>query len=176
MPKPTMSTSFWNRVDKTDTCWLWTGHVDPQGYGRHNTFYAHRFSFELHAGEPIPQGLQIDHICHRRACVNPAHLRSVTNKENGENRKGPNQNSTSGVRGVTWNKRHQKWCAKFRHNRQYIYVGMYDRLEDAECAIIAKRNKVFTCNSKDRRSATVAEPSATAEHTPATGPATVALP
>jgi hypothetical protein len=150
MNKGTTSELFWAKVNKTDTCWLWTGKIDPEGYGRHKVSYAHRYAFELHSGEIIPTGRQIDHICHVRACVNPGHLRSVTNKQNGENRRGPNSNSTSGVRGVTWNKRHQKWCAKFRHNRQYIYVGMYDRLEDAECAIIAKRNTVFTCNSQDR--------------------------
>lgn len=143
-------TTFWGRVEKFGSCWIWAGPIDPQGYGRHGRFYAHRFAFELHAGRPIKEGLQIDHVCHERACINPAHLRAVTNKQNGENRKGPNSNSTSGVRGVTWNKRHQRWCAKFRHNREYIYVGMYDRLEDAEKAIIAKRNQVFTCNSQDR--------------------------
>ena len=150
MPKPTTSAVFWDRVEKFGSCWIWAGPLDPQGYGRHGRFYAHRFAFELHTGKPIPEGRQIDHICHERACINPDHLRSVTNKQNGENRKGPNRNNTSGVRGVTWNKRHEKWCAKFRHNREYIYVGMYDRLEDAERAIIAKRNKVFTCNTTDR--------------------------
>lgn len=164
MPKRTMPDTFWTKVDQSGECWIWTGRTDAHGYGRHKATYAHRYSFELHTAKPIPEGRQIDHICHRRACVNPRHLRSVTNKQNGENRKGPNANSTSGVRGVTWNKRHQKWCAKFRHNRQYIYVGMYDRLEDAECAIVAKRNKVFTCNSGDR---TAKRPSATVTATEA---------
>lgn len=143
-------TTFWDRVDKSGACWIWTGPTDPQGYGRHGKAYAHRFAFELHAAKPIPAGRQIDHICHNRACVNPTHLRSVTNKQNGENRKGPNSNNTSGVRGVTWNKRHQRWCAKFRHNREYIYVGMFQDIAEAEKAITASRNKVFTCNTNDR--------------------------
>ena len=151
MPKITTSADFWDKVDKTGECWIWTGHIDKHGYGRHGASYAHRHAYELHKGKSIPEGAQVDHICHVRGCVRPSHLRAVTNKQNGENRKGPNCNSTSGVRGVTWNKRHEKWCAKFRHNREYIYVGMYDRLEDAEKAIIAKRNKVFTCNQADRK-------------------------
>ena len=150
MPKITTPESFWEKTDRSGDCWLWTGHVDKHGYGRYKTFYAHRYAYELHGVTKIPEGAQVDHICHVRACVRPSHLRAVTNKQNGENRKGPNCNSTSGVRGVTWNKRHEKWCAKFRHNRQYIYVGMFDRLEDAEQAIIAKRNQVFTCNTQDR--------------------------
>ena len=151
MPKLTTSELFWSRVDKTETCWLWIGKIDPIGYGRHGAFYAHRFAFELHTAKPIPAGRQIDHICHNRACVNPGHLRSVTNKQNGENRKGPNSNSTSGIRGVSWNKRHQKWRAAFKHNRKDIYVGMYDDIHEAERAVIAKRNQVYTCNSMQDR-------------------------
>lgn len=151
MPKTTIADPFWHNADRTGKCWIWTGHVDPQGYGRYKNTYAHRYAFELSKGKPILAGNQIDHMCHHRACVNPDHLRSVTNKQNGENRKGPNRNSTSGVRGVTWNKRHQKWCAKFRHNGAYIYVGMFDSLDEAEKRVITRRNQVFTCNTKDRR-------------------------
>ena len=74
---------FWKRVDKTPTCWLWTG-AKSGGYGCFNrggkTQRAHRFSYELTAN--IPEGLVLDHICRVRSCVNPAHLQVVTNKEN----------------------------------------------------------------------------------------------
>lgn len=80
---------FWSRVKKTDSCWLWTGYIDMDGYGQ---FYvrpkqvngdslqigAHRFSYELHR-EPIPAKMQIDHLCRVRNCVNPEHLAVVTN-------------------------------------------------------------------------------------------------
>lgn len=76
---------FWSKVDKTDTCWLWTGTRTGKGYGRFKVngrlVFAHRFAYELLVG-PIPPGLQVDHLCRVRHCVNPAHLEPVTCKEN----------------------------------------------------------------------------------------------
>lgn len=66
-------------------CWLWSAAVSSHGYG---VFYdgerlrpAHRMSYELFVG-PIPDALQIDHLCRVRSCVNPAHLEPVTQQEN----------------------------------------------------------------------------------------------
>lgn len=76
---------FWEKVEKTDTCWLWTAQVIPEGYGRfwldgrqHN---AHRVAWELEHG-PIPDGLVVDHLCRVRNCVRPDHLRVCTTSEN----------------------------------------------------------------------------------------------
>lgn len=79
------ATRFWAKVEKTDTCWLWTAAL-VKGYGR---FYdtdmrpvgAHRWAYELLVG-PIPEGLTIDHLCRVRRCVNPDHLEVVTQREN----------------------------------------------------------------------------------------------
>lgn len=66
-------------------CWLWTGFLDRQGYGRCADVYgdrrAHRAAHLLFIG-PIPEGLDVDHICGVPACVNPDHLEAVTRKEN----------------------------------------------------------------------------------------------
>lgn len=67
-------------------CWIWRGYVKPNGYGtlaiaRH-PYYVHRLSYEAHVG-PIPEGLEIDHLCRVRACCNPDHLEPVTHAENG---------------------------------------------------------------------------------------------
>jgi hypothetical protein len=78
---------FWAKVDRqgADGCWLWKGYRGRDGYGRINIngtqVVAHRWAYE-DAIVPIPAGLQIDHLCRVRACVNPGHLEPVTQREN----------------------------------------------------------------------------------------------
>lgn len=77
---------FWEKVERTDACWLWQGHRNHKGYGyisvnrRH--VGAHRVAYEMARGVPVPAGLEIDHLCHVRHCVNPDHLEAVTHMEN----------------------------------------------------------------------------------------------
>lgn len=86
-----LSVRFWTMVDKDvdrDGCWTWTGKKGSKGYGLVHVDsasgrqqQAHRAAYELVVG-PIPDGLELDHLCRVRVCVNPAHLEPVTRAEN----------------------------------------------------------------------------------------------
>lgn len=66
-------------------CWLFLGATNSNGYGqlRRNgaLSYAHVFAFELENG-PVPDGLELDHLCRIRRCVRPSHLEPVAHAEN----------------------------------------------------------------------------------------------
>lgn len=77
---------FLQRVEKTDTCWLWKGNKKENGYGRYfigsgRYIRAHRFSWSHLNGE-IPKGLLVLHKCDVRECVKPDHLYLGTHKDN----------------------------------------------------------------------------------------------
>ena len=73
-------------------CWLWTAGVSVYGYGDFwngsKRVRAHRFAYE-HLIGPIPDGLDLDHLCRTRSCVNPGHLEAVTHRVNVLRGEGP---------------------------------------------------------------------------------------
>jgi hypothetical protein len=107
-------------------CWIFMGSIARNKYGQiggdgilgngKRILYAHRVSYELHRG-PIPAGLELDHLCRVRCCVNPYHLEPVTNSENGK-RSIPYSNVT-----IQANKTHCKAGHLFDITNTYIFHG-----------------------------------------------------
>ena len=80
-------TNFWAKVQPTGFCWDWIARTTKDGYGLFHvdrfghTRVAHRIAYTLLVGE-IPEGLELDHLCRNKACVNPDHLEPVTQQVN----------------------------------------------------------------------------------------------
>ena len=108
---------FWAKVDKTETCWLWTASKNWLGYGRFKfqgkTGGAHRYSYLLINGS-IPDGLCVCHKCDVRACVNPEHLWLGTISDNAKDMVSKNRHH--------WRARPQTHC---KYGPEYALVGLY---------------------------------------------------
>ena len=123
-----------------DGCWEWVG-AKQKGYGAITAgggagkiLRAHRVSYEMFVG-PIPEGLDLDHLCRNRGCVKPTHLEPVTRRENlirGDTIVGVNAAKTHCIRGHEFNdentyiewrgnrvSRMCKTCAKSRAHARY---------------------------------------------------------
>jgi len=111
---------FEHYVQRTDSCWYWTGGMTPTGYGTFRVGKvqtgAHRWAWQW-ANGPIPEDMQIHHTCHTRRCVNPSHLTVVTRRQNLQNRRYDSwkdiDNRVSGVSDepltVTLSPEHSAW-------------------------------------------------------------------
>jgi len=90
---PPIEIRFWSKVNKTETCWLWTASLNKFGYGAFGIgtrasaakssawALAHRWAYEATYG-PIPSDRYVLHRCHIRACVRPDHLYLGTQADN----------------------------------------------------------------------------------------------
>lgn len=116
---------FWSyvRSDDADACWPWTGATIGTGYGHfwdgEREVLAHRHSYELAHGGPIPAGETVDHLCHgadetcaggltcpHRLCCNPAHMElcgAVENMLRGQGPSAVNARKTHCIRGHEFN-------------------------------------------------------------------------
>jgi hypothetical protein len=158
-PLPVLWTDRFNAKWKRDAngCHLWVAQTNSRGYG---VFYrdparthqlAHRAAYEMAFG-PIPDGVLIDHICHVRSCVNPAHLRLATASENNQNRS-PSiaPKAATGFLGVRLHSPNGLYTGRVQHLGKVHCTGYFATPEQANEAVVALRNRLFTHNDHDRR-------------------------
>jgi hypothetical protein len=98
---------FWEKVDKTNYCWLWTGAKQKGGYGLimvdGKVELAHRVSYRLNVG-PIPKGKAIRHVvCDNPPCVRPDHTAPGSHQQN------MNDMYAKGRRKAVRGKKHPRW-------------------------------------------------------------------
>lgn len=152
--RPSLSERVMSRIDPRDGCWSWDGYHDHHGYAviRHKGGNArvHRIAYEALAGQIAP-GMFIDHACHNRACVNPSHLRQVTNRENVENFTKPlRSHNTSGYRGVSYHKPSGLWHARVKAGNRVHSLGYYRTAAEAGEVARKARLALHEFNDLDR--------------------------
>lgn len=107
---------FWSKVNKTETCWEWTGSIRPNGYGQFyyngEVWYAHRFAAMLTNGR-FYSGCYVCHSCDNKRCVRPDHLFIGSAKIN-------TQDMISKNRGNNQRKTHCKHGHEFNEENTHI--------------------------------------------------------
>lgn len=135
----------------SDECWEWQGKRWRNGYGcfhldRYRTTGAHRAAWEFANGQPIPEGLEIDHLCSNRPCVNPAHMEVVTHAENMRRARGwkkePKAHCKHGHAFDEQNTTHlrdgRRVCRTCQRERQQKLRGPRKRPAPRPCAVCGK--------------------------------------
>lgn len=124
------------------------GQIQAGGRAAKRGYLAHRLAYEVAFG-PIPAGMQVDHICHVRLCVNPSHLRLATHSENQQNRSGAGSTSTTGFRGV---RRHRdKFQVRVQVDGVVHHGGEFSTAEAAAQAASALRRKYMPFSEMDKQ-------------------------
>lgn len=138
-------------------CLLWTGATYGKGYGKvgrgrrgEGAVDVHRAVYELCTGEPIPEGMVVDHRCRVQSCARFSHLRAATQKQNTENTVA-RAGGTSRHRGVSWDADRGKWTVHVGHQYRNFYGGSFLDEDEAGEAARLLRLRLHTHNDADRK-------------------------
>lgn len=97
-----------------------------------------------------PDGMVVDHINHNTLDNRRANLRVVTIAENTQNRRGARRSNSSGLRGVSWHARTNKWRARAVANGRDTHLGYFSNIEDAVAAVVAFRREHMPYSALDQ--------------------------
>jgi len=151
MPFRKRDIPFWDRVDKSGECWIWTGCKTKAGYGRwavpgeKRTVNAHRWAYILSFGN-IPDGLHVCHRCDNPSCVRPGHLFLGTPKHNIHDAIQKGRLNNRGER--NGNARLEEWRVQDIRHRHHVLVEELAKKHGISphhvTAIIANRRRAET--------------------------------
>ena len=141
--------SSFGKIKNTKTARILKAGLSSHGYltvvlcedGNRRNHKIHRLVANAFLNNPNDK-LCVDHKDNNRTNNNISNLRFATTNENQHNRKLSN-NNTSGCKGVCFDKRAKKWCAKITIDGIQIHIGYYDNLEDAKTARVNRANEAF---------------------------------
>lgn len=142
--QPSPEKRFAGQLERRGGCLVWTGSYCGSGYGQIRVdgkrIKVHRYAWERVNG-PVPQGMEIDHICHNRKCVDVCHLRLATREQNVSNRDGARRDSSTRIRNVKPNGR--GYAVQVQSNGERHYYGTYPTVEEASAVASKARLELF---------------------------------
>lgn len=148
---------FWEKVEKTESCWNWKGAINPSGHavikidGKNRG--SHRVSYAIHNGE-IPENLMILHKCHNPKCVNPSHLKLGNAQENSQDevdRKNTRHykcDNPTKYFGIRYDKTRQNWISYVYIEKKIIDIGRH--VSEIDAARNHDRIKYMKYGIKDK--------------------------
>lgn len=138
-------------IYKTSSCWIWAGGITLNGYGNYRNRGAHRAVYEALVGE-IPDGMQLDHLCRVKSCVNPDHLEPVTASEN--MKRSMPYRELSGAALASHNMTHCKRGHEYNQENTRFFIRKDREGLQKDCRVCRKMN--YNNNNARRRAARLA--------------------